>query len=95
MKPKPGKRIDKLLGKLGLHPDAVDSYVISAEFDPDGPARPNSLRSLREILLHQRSQCPQSRQPDQEPRRKHLFLPLLFLPHLQILAPHIREKRRT
>ena len=24
MKPKPNKRIDKLLGELGLHPDALD-----------------------------------------------------------------------
>ena len=40
MKPKPNKRIDKLLGKLGLHPHSLDPDQIDAAFDPPAAPRP-------------------------------------------------------
>jgi hypothetical protein len=39
MKEKHAKRIDKLLGDLGLHPQAVDPDEMSVELDPLFPAR--------------------------------------------------------
>lgn len=39
MKPKPGKHIDRLLGELGLPPDAVDPERIAEEFDPSPSKR--------------------------------------------------------
>lgn len=37
MKPKPNKRIDKLLGELGLHPDALDPDEAAADLEKSAP----------------------------------------------------------
>ena len=43
MKPKPNKRVDKLLGELGLHPHALDSDEIAAGWEKTGPPSPIRL----------------------------------------------------
>ncbi len=43
MKPKPNKRIDKLLGELGLHPDALDPDEAAAGLEKSSPLPPIRL----------------------------------------------------
>jgi hypothetical protein len=42
MKPKPNKRIDKLLGELGLHPHSLDPADVAADLENSSP--PPSIR---------------------------------------------------
>ena len=43
MKPKPNKRIDKLLGELGLHPDALDPDEAAANLENSALVTPIRL----------------------------------------------------
>jgi hypothetical protein len=43
MKPKPNKRIDKLLGELGLHPDALDPDEAATDLENSAPPTPTRL----------------------------------------------------
>lgn len=43
MKPKPNKRIDKLLGELGPHPDALDPDEAAADLENSAPPTPTRL----------------------------------------------------
>jgi len=47
MKPKPNKRIDKLLGDLGLHPDALDPDEAAADLEKSAPVTPIRLTGPR------------------------------------------------
>jgi hypothetical protein len=46
MKPKPNKRIDNLLGKLGLHPHSVDPDELTAELNPFASAPHTPITGL-------------------------------------------------
>jgi hypothetical protein len=43
MKPKPNKRIDKLLGELGLHPDSLDPDEAATDLENSAPPTPTRL----------------------------------------------------